>query len=92
MTALLGYQNRIAASGLTAGSAVLPLGNWQNDYGSPSTGWQTAAGVVAPTAGAWALIDAYASVTWRAFLLARTNLTSAASVRNRIPEPESRSS
>ena len=80
---LFGWTNYAAAGALTAGSAAanMPISNWQGDLGSSSTAWQTAAGVVTSAAGAYAIIDAGASVTFRAFLLARTNLTTAANVR-----------
>lgn len=83
--ALIGWTNKItAAVALTAGSAAasLPATNLQNDSGSPASAWQTAGGVVTAAAGATLLVDSGSPATaWRAFLLARTNLTSAATLR-----------
>ena len=89
--ALFGYQNAVPTATLAVGSAEAGLGasQLQNDRGSPATAWQTRAGVLTPTAGAWLTIDTGSvSSTWRAFLLARTNLSSTATVRWRVGPAE----
>lgn len=88
---MFGWQNRMMAGTLVAGSATtgLEVDNLANDQGSPATAWQTAGGVVGSAAGAWFTADAGAVVTWRAFLLARTNLSTAATVRWRVGAVES---
>lgn len=83
---LIGSINYAAApaSLVTAGSEASGMGiaaGWASVHGSPSTAWQTKAGVTTSANGAWAIINAGSSVTLRAFLLARTNLTTAATVR-----------
>jgi hypothetical protein len=84
--ALFGYDNRILTGTLTAGSEAtgLPVTNLTSPQGATSNAWQTAGGVLTGAAGAWMLIDAGASVTWRVFVLTRTNLTTAAQVRWRV--------
>ena len=82
---LLGYRNQVPGAVLTASSAAAGLGpaNLQNDQGSASTAWQTTG------TGATLQIDAGTeAATWRAFLLARTNLTTAATVRWRVGPAE----
>lgn len=83
---ILGYTNRVLAATLTAGSSASGLGpeNVQDPHGCAASGWQTAAGVLTPGGGAYLRIDAGASATWRAFLLARTNLSASAQVRWRV--------
>jgi hypothetical protein len=83
---IIGYTNRVLAGTLTAGSSASGLGpeNVQDPHGCAASGWQTVAGVLTPGGGAYLRIDAGASVTWRAFLLARTNLSTAAQVRWRV--------
>jgi len=80
-----GYTNRILAGTISAGSEVSGLGsgNLQTQQGGDSAAWRTA-GVVTSAAGAWFRVDAGAATTWRAFALARTNLTTAATVRWRV--------
>ncbi|MFC5358265.1 phage head spike fiber domain-containing protein [Azospirillum himalayense] len=83
---LWGYQSHLLTGTVQAGSEVqgLPASNLQNDQGDTASAWQTAQGVVTSAAGAWLVVDAGADVTWRAALLARTNLTSAAQIRVRV--------
>ena len=88
---LFGWINYASVGALAAGSAAsgMSIGSgWASDQGSASTAWQTGTGVVTSAAGAWATIDAGATSTWRAFLLARTNLSSAATVRWRVGPTE----
>ncbi|MFH5927543.1 hypothetical protein [Roseomonas xinghualingensis] len=70
-------RNWVRHGRLTAGSQVngLGVGNLQNDHGSPSMGWQTVG------TGSWFEIDMGVDVPWRAFVLARTNLTPLAAIR-----------
>lgn len=85
--ALLGYENRVLTGTLSAGSeqAGLTIGNLQSPHGSAAYAWRTAQGVVTNAAGAWLAIDTGSTAsTWRAFCLARTNLTTAAQVRWRV--------
>jgi hypothetical protein len=83
--ALFGYVNNLLlpGTGLTATSQVgaLPVTNLQNNQGSASTAWQTEAGV---TSAALGVTTTSAANQWRAFCLARTNLTTAATVRWRV--------
>ncbi|MFC5359445.1 phage head spike fiber domain-containing protein [Azospirillum himalayense] len=83
---LWGYENHPLTGTVQAGSEVqgLPASNLQNDQGDTASAWQTGQGVVTSAAGAWFVVDAGADVTWRATLLARTNLTSAAQIRVRV--------
>lgn len=67
----------VTASAEVAG---LGAGQVQNDQGSNATAWQTPSGVTSASL----TIDAGASQNWRAFLLARANLTTAATVRWRV--------
>ena len=84
---LFGWTNYASSGALSAGSnaANMAIGSgWSSDQGSSSTAWQTVTGVVTSAGGAYARIDAGAVVNWRAFVLARTNLTAAATVRWRV--------
>jgi len=84
---LFGWTNYASTGALSAGSNAANMSvasGWSSDQGSSSTAWQTVTGVVTSADGAYARIDAGAAVTWRAFALARTNLTSAATVRWRV--------
>ena len=87
--ALLGWNNRITEAGaaLAASSEQAGLGvtQLQNAIGDPSTAWQTPSGV---TSASLVVTTASGASTWRAFLLARTNLTSAATVRWRVGPTE----
>lgn len=88
---LFGWTNYASTGALAAGSAAanMSIGSgWPDDRGSSSVAWQTAAGIVTSANGAWATIDAGATATWRAFLLARTNLSTAATVRWRVGPTE----
>lgn len=78
---LLGWKNQIAAATLTASSAAAGLGpsNLLNDQGNAATAWQTTG-----TNGTLRIDTGLDSSTWRAFLLARTNLTASATVRWRV--------
>lgn len=82
----LGWDNQVTAATLTAGAAesALPVTNLQTDQGSSATAWQTPPGVTTAGQGAHLIVDAGASVTWRAFLLGRTNLSTSATVRWRL--------
>jgi hypothetical protein len=83
--AMIGYRDAIRSGSLSVGSetSAQPGTNLQSDHGADA--WQTGGGVVTSAAGAWVLIDAGSpSQTWRAVLLSRTNLTSAATWRVRI--------
>jgi hypothetical protein len=77
-SSILGWVNNLYAGVLTSTSAapLLPVTNLQTDIGSPSTAWQTAAGVT--SASFTCTLPAAAS--WRAFGLFRVNLTPSASV------------
>lgn len=80
---VVGWNNYVTSAALVAGSqaANMPPENLQDDSGSPSIAWQTLAGVKTAAAGATLRITPAATgQTWRAFLLARTNLTTAAVV------------
>lgn len=80
---VLAWNNYITSASLVAGSAAasLPVQNLQNDIGSASTGWQTAAGVITNAAGAWfRATPATPAQTWRALGIFRCNLTPAATV------------
>lgn len=80
----LGWVNNVATATLYAGSAnaALPASNLQVDQGAASMAWQTAAGVVTSAAGA--TLGIQVSGTWQAFVLARTNLTTSATMRWRV--------
>ncbi|WP_419900658.1 hypothetical protein [Roseomonas sp. USHLN139] len=77
-----GYENRFLAGTLlvTSESAALPAENLRSPEGSPARAWQTEDGVLSATLH----LDAGASVTWRDFALAGTNLTPDATVRIRL--------
>lgn len=88
---LLGWRNAIETGALAAGAATaeLPVSNLATPHGDASSGWQTPAGVTTAAAGGWFQIDAGAAgATWRAFLLARTNLSAGAAVRWRVGPAE----
>jgi len=81
----LGFQNSVLSAQLTAGSQALPVSGLQGQLGSPSTGWQTAAGVTTSVGGAW--VRGYTPNTVSridCFGVFRTNLSNAASVRCRV--------
>jgi hypothetical protein len=86
--AVFGWDNHLLAASLSAGSeasAELGVTNLQSEHGDPASSWQTAAGVLTPQAGAWFVGDTgIATSRWRAFCLARANLTSSARVRWRV--------
>ena len=79
---IFGWSNLILSGVLTAGSSAsgLDVGKLQTQHGSPSTAWQTAAGVTT----SWFALDAGIATAWDAFSLHRTNLTPSARVRWRI--------
>ena len=76
---LLGWQNAVTAATLTASApavAGLDPSQLQNDQGSPANAWQTPGLAVSLT------IDTGSSASvWRVLALARTNLTSSATLR-----------
>ncbi len=78
----LGYINYFKIGTATANSSVASLGptNLASDQCAPSTGWQTANGVVTSAGGAVLRCTAATTSTWRAFALVNTNLTFAATV------------
>lgn len=84
--ALLAWANNVLTGTLAAGSQQtgLTVGNLQLPHGNPAFGWRTAAGVVTGAGGAWFTIDAGAATAWRVFALARTNLSTAATIRWRV--------
>jgi hypothetical protein len=87
MNSLFGWKNwLLSATALVVSSEApgLTAGNLQTQQGAPSEAWQTQAGVT----NASLLIDMGATASWRAFLLARTNLSPAAKVRWRVGAPE----
>lgn len=76
------YVKTATILGLSAAPG-LPAANVAGDQGSPSTGWQTAAGVVTSVGFAGALLQItppVAALPWRAIGLFGTNLTPAATV------------
>ncbi len=80
--AVLGWQNAVESGALTASAetAGLPAINLRIPLGAPSEAWQTPASVLS----AWVQIVPPSPVAWRAVCLARTNLTSAATLRVRV--------
>ncbi|GGG51765.1 hypothetical protein GCM10010964_43680 [Caldovatus sediminis] len=85
--AVFGWNNHLLTAALTAGSEAseLPVSNLVTEHGDPASSWQTAVGVLTPQAGAWFAADTgLANSRWRAFALARTNLTPGARVRWRV--------
>jgi len=78
----IGYINQFKIGTATAASSVASMGasNLSSDQCSPSTGWQTANGVVTASGGAVLTCTADATSTWRAFALVNTNLTFAATI------------
>lgn len=75
---LLAWDNYVLTASLSATSQELPITNLQLERGSPSTGWQTAAGV---TQGISFFVQpALQRQTWRAFGVFRSNLTPFAQV------------
>ena len=76
--AVFGWQNNLLGASLDTPDGVpgLYVDNLKNDQGSPATAWQTQR-----TAAVFIANTQSAASTWRAFCLARTNLTSGASVR-----------
>lgn len=81
-----GYKNIFPRGQIVAGSeeALMAVSRLGGKLGSPSTGWQTKLGAITPKLGAWFTVDALTEQGWRAFLLTRTNLTSAARIRWRV--------
>jgi hypothetical protein len=79
---MLGYTNHWLTGVASSGSSTTGFteSNLQTDQCSPSTGWQTADGVVTSGGGATLRLDD-AGLRWQAFALVQTNLTSAATVR-----------
>ena len=79
--ALFGWQNNVSGAVLTTpnGTPGLYADNLKNDQGSPSMGWQFAGG-----SGVLIVDTQSAASQWRAFCMARTNLTAAATVRYRV--------
>lgn len=79
--AMIGWTNRVNTGTLFPYSQAtnFPLSNLQNDIGAPSLGWQTVNGILTPGAGAKFSISA-SGTSWRAVILARTNLSSTAVV------------
>ena len=79
--ALFGWRNHVTTASLTGSGGVpfLDVGNLRNEQGSPALGWQMPGTVAALVADTHA-----AASTWRAFVLARTNLTAAATVQWRV--------
>ena len=75
---VLGWQNEAMTGPVVVSSAVSGLGpeQLQNDQGGASTAWQTPAG----TTSASILLTRPAGTRWRAFALARTNLSPGAVV------------
>lgn len=83
---IFGYRNNLKGATFRAGSQVqaAPASHLATDIGAEP--WQTA-GVRTAENGAWVEIDAGKEVPWRAFLLARTNLTSEATARFMLGAP-----
>jgi hypothetical protein len=81
---VLGWRNRLEEGALSAGSEIpaAPVTNVIVQQGAEP--WVTAYGVTTSAAGAKLQCDAGAAVTWRAFCLARTNLSIGATVRWRL--------
>jgi hypothetical protein len=76
--ALFGWNNYVLTAGLSASSQSLSVSNLQDERGSSSVAWQTAAGV---TQNAIVTITPQIlGSSWRAFGLFRTNLTPYATV------------
>lgn len=82
INAVLGWENALDAGGLTvsAEEATLPAQNLRDPLGAAATGWQTPS----PVTAAWVQIVPAAAVAWRAVMLARTNLSAAATMRVRL--------
>ena len=79
--ALFGWQNNITGAVLTTpnGTPGLYADNLKNDQGSPSMGWQS------QSTNCVLIADTQTPASaWRAFCLARTNLTAAATLRYRV--------
>ncbi|AHJ63271.1 Hypothetical protein GbCGDNIH3_7040 [Granulibacter bethesdensis] len=76
-TMLLAWNNLVPGSVLSAGSAEpsLPPQNLQTDHGSADAGWQTAAGVVTASAGAWVEVDLGSIRPVSVLAIAHTNLS-----------------
>jgi hypothetical protein len=84
--ALLAWANVVLTGTLAAGSEQtgLTVGNLQTPHGNAAFAWRTAAGVVTGAGGAYFTIDAGAATTWRVFCIARSNLSTAATIRWRV--------
>jgi hypothetical protein len=83
MSAVIGASNLVLGATITAGSQVssLPGSNVQGPHGSPSTGWQTVAGVTTAASGAFLTIAPTAGAQiWRVMGIFGTNLTTQATV------------
>lgn len=78
----IGFINQFKLGTLSAGASEngMPASNLSTDRCTPSTGWQTPAGVVSHQLGAILYCRLTASTTWRAFNLVNTNLTFSAQV------------
>jgi len=84
--AIFGWDNNLLGAALTAGSeaAELPVSNLATEHGDPASAWQTGTGVRTWSDGAWFVGAMPDYRRWRAFALARSNLTAAARVRWRV--------
>jgi hypothetical protein len=81
MTACIGWNNLALSATITAGSAALPAQNVRGPHGSPSTAWQTAAGVVTSGAGATLTVTPTTGAQiWRVMGVFGSNLTASATV------------
>lgn len=77
MTSLLGYANQFNSAALSATDAARPVSNLSLPRGDVRSSWETNQGVTTASL----LLNAGSPTSWRAFLLARTNLTPSAEVR-----------
>lgn len=83
---LLGWLNAFHTGTITGGpaEALLPVSNLSGFTGSPSSGWQTPAGVTSASV----LVDTGdATSVWQVFGLFRTNLTPGTTIRWRVGDP-----
>lgn len=80
----LGWINQIDTGILTSGSALsnAPISNLLIPQGAEP--WVTSYGVITSANGAYIQLDAGTSVSWRAFGLFRTNLSTSATVRYKL--------
>lgn len=83
--ALFGYDNKILQTGAylaaTSQLSTLPVSNLLTPQGDASSGWQTATGITTATC---LLMTTSVSTSWRAFAIARSNLSTAATLRWRV--------